>query len=104
MTKQWNKASIQDLVRTNDRAAVKALLTVYRNQTDEEQAARVTRENNGVGFTGVDSGILSAFAEQVRDRGFLSPKQMAILRNKIVKYWRQLLAAAEMNGHSVVYK
>ena len=74
----------KDLVR------VKALLWIYKFQTEDEKQSDSTRELNGVGFTGVDGEILSSFAKQVINRHFLSEKQMVILRKKIKKYETQM--------------
>lgn len=100
----WGKERIQDLLATNDAAVIRALLVVYRNQTSEEQVAHQTVENNGVGFTGVDAELLTSYAQQYLRSGTLSPKQLAITRNKIKKYWRQLLAASAKKGHEVKYR
>lgn len=91
----WNKENIQNLIRTNDRALIKALLKIYENQTEEEKNAEETLYHNGVGFTGVDAKILSSFAEFYLKNGFLTKKQMIITRNKMVKYHKQILILIE---------
>ncbi|CCG43226.1 hypothetical protein [Magnetospirillum molischianum] len=98
--KVWNKEAIQELLARNDEAVKRALLAVFRRQTAEEQTTERTRESNGVGFTGPDAEILTSFAKQLQTRGFLSPKQLAITRNKIKKYWRQLLDEIETKAGS----
>lgn len=80
----------------DDQWAKRALLAIYRNQTAEEQNAGETLEDNGVGFTGIDAFILTSFAEHYQTKGFLSPKQMAILKNKIGKYAGQLIRIANL--------
>lgn len=86
----------------DDRFAVNLLLALYARQTADEQLAQATGHDNGVGFNGTDANILSSFAEQViRNRRMrsaggstyssdLSPKQMTLLRTKMVKYGKQL--------------
>jgi len=102
-TKTWNKQSIQELIVSNDKAAVRALLVVYGNQTPAEKADGKTVENNGAGFSGVDAEILTSFVKFYQRTGFLTGKQLALLKVRIVKYWRQLLAAAEARGNTVSY-
>lgn len=85
------RANLQD-----DRWAQRALLAIYRNQTAEEQMEGQTKEDNGIGFTGVDAFILTSFAEHFQTKNFLSPKQMAILKNKIGKYAGQLIKIANL--------
>lgn len=103
-SKVWGKTEVQTLLKTNDKAAVKALLVIYSFQTQSEQASDATKEHNGVGFTGLDAELLSSFAKFYQRAGFLSDKQMEILRNKITKYWRQLLGVIEAKGQPVSYK
>ncbi len=99
----WNKQRIQQLIAENDRAVVRALLAVYANQTPAEQANGSTVEDNGAGFTGADAEILTSFVKFYQRAGFLTPKQVALARARVGKYWRQLLIAAENNGHAVAY-
>ena len=101
--KTWNKQSIQELIVRNDEAAVRALLVVYGNQTEAEKADGVTVEDNGAGFSGVDAEILTSFVRFYQRTGFLTEKQMTLLKARITKYWRQLLAAAEAKGRTVSY-
>jgi len=81
---------IREMVGTNEKWAVAALLRIYDRQTADEQATQTTRNTNGIGFTGADATILSSFAQQVQAGRTLSAKQMMLLRNKIRKYARQL--------------
>lgn len=69
------------------------LLYLYGYQTPEEQSIEHTVEDNGVGFNGIDSEILSSFAKQVIAQRELSEKQYNILRLRLPKYYRQLNGA-----------
>jgi hypothetical protein len=100
----WNKAKIQELLAESDQAVIKGLVRIYQRQTEEEKVFKNAIEHNGIGFSGIDSDILAKFAEFYLEKGYLSPKQMAITRNKMKKYWKQLLQLAESNGKVVVYK
>jgi hypothetical protein len=99
-----NKAAIQNLIATNDKAVVRGLIAIYERQTEAEKNTQATLENNGIGFSGCDAEILSSFVKWYKEHGYLSPKQLAISRNKITRYWKQLLQVAASNGHTVVYK
>ena len=57
---------------------------------DEQQAANVTH-HNAMGFRCMDSMILTSFANQLQQRGSLSPKQMQIVHRLMPKYARQLM-------------
>lgn len=81
---------LKRMLSTNDVWAKKALVRIYGFQTNTEKHLQSTREFNEVGFTGVDGEILSSFAEHFLTKGWLSPKQMVILRKKMQKYWRQI--------------
>lgn len=103
MTEPWTKSRIQALLKKSDKAVLRALIVVYQNQTPQEQHDASTIENNGAGFTGIDADILTSFVEFYEHAGFLTTSQLAIARNKMGKYWRQLLVASELNGHAVNY-
>ena len=84
ITKKAKVAFVRQMLEANANWAKRALIRIYDNQTDNEKVNGNTVEYNGVGFTGCDAEILSSFAEQLKNRGFLSPKQMTILHKKIV--------------------
>lgn len=115
-TKEEIKANMQDMslddsgARRGDRWVVRGMLSILKYQTEEEQQAGVTVEDNGVGFNGVDAEILTSFCDQAR-RGLgyhknnplkytmcLSAKQMEMARTKMLKYSGQLARIA--NTHN----
>ena len=81
---------IKNQLATNQAWAIKALVKVYTLQTLDEQATGQTSNLNGVGFSGIDSQILSSFAEQVNKGRNLSAKQMAIVFKKMPRYHKQV--------------
>jgi hypothetical protein len=94
----WNKQSISDLLMRNDLACERAILKLYRRQTNVEKSVGHTMEHNSVGFSGVDSKIFSSFAEQILRGRSLTQNQLGVCRKigkggcaKLSKYWRQLL-------------
>lgn len=92
-------------LETNNDYLEKALLQIYKYQTDEEQRAKTTSLFNGVGFNSFDAKFLSSLAEFMlnrenlpepqrsiyRVRRHLSPKQMIFARKLMVKYAAQLI-------------
>lgn len=93
------KAQIKEFVRnqlgSNKAWAIKGLLKIYEFQTEEEKSYEATVEHNNVGFTGTDGEILSSFARQYKQRGFLTPKQMNLLFKKMPKYWKQIIGQSD---------
>jgi hypothetical protein len=100
----WNKERIQGILARvaegngtawDAKFTLRALATVYANQTADEQVSQVTSHDNGTGFTGADAEILTSFAQQAERFGRLTPKQMALAGKRLGKYWKQLLLAIE---------
>jgi cyclopropane fatty-acyl-phospholipid synthase-like methyltransferase len=96
ISKREMKDFVKKQLSTNKAWATKALLKIFEKQTEYEQEAGYTREYNKVGFTGVDGEILSSFAKQLKTRGFLSPKQMALVYKKMPKYWMQIIKISDI--------
>ena len=90
----WTEDEIRELVQTNDKVLYGALKKLYACQTADEQSIGETVVQNGVGFNGVDSKILSSMAEFLNRNGYLSVKQKALVRKKMVKYTKQLTRLA----------
>lgn len=88
--KIWTKEAVKELLQTNEKARIRALLLLYGLQTDHEKCCGHTAALNGVGFNKVDSVMLTSFAKQYKDRGFLSDKQLAVLERRIPKYSKQI--------------
>lgn len=94
--KQWEEY-LKSLLQRNDKALTRALTLIYQNQTFEEQNTGILKEKNGRGFTRIDSEFLTSLAIKVKHSQELSPREWAILRNKMPKYWRQLMIISKEN-------
>uniref|UniRef100_A0A6M3IZH4 Putative helicase n=1 Tax=viral metagenome TaxID=1070528 RepID=A0A6M3IZH4_9ZZZZ len=81
---------IMELVRTDDKYAIGALLTLYGLQERDERDGQFTAHLNSVGFNRIDAPILSDMAQFYLSRGFLTEKQIAFARRAIAKYRGQL--------------
>lgn len=101
---RWDKTSLKELIGRSDQAAVRALLEIYKFQTDEEQAWGATYQQNGLGFSGQDSEWLTEMAKRVMAGGSLSSKERAILRNRMKRYWRQLIPVIAAKNRDKVLK
>ena len=86
---QW-KDYLQNLVRTNKKALYRAIILIADLQTPEEKAYGATIEHNGVGFGAVDAEMMTSLALRLKNGGELSERELAICRNKMPKYWKQL--------------
>ncbi len=53
----------------------------------EEQGKTVLR--NGVGFSKLDTPLLTSIANQYREKGAITFKQYGVLFNRLPKYWKQ---------------
>jgi len=95
-TKKEAIAFIKNKLQSDDRWAIRALNTIFKNQTADEKLSAEAKYSNGIGFSGVDAKFLTSLALQVADRGTLSMKQMAWLKRKIGKYAKQLLSVTNM--------
>jgi len=92
ITKIAKKAFVQDKLKNDVKWTYMALLKIYSFQTDDEQNSECTRDWNAVGFTGADGEILSSFAKGLIKYRKLTERQLAITKNKMPKYWKQILA------------
>ena len=87
---QW-KGYLHNLVRTNKKALYRAIILIADKQTPEEKAYGATIDHHGVGFGAVDAKMMTALALRSRCGGELTERELAICRNKMPKYWRQLM-------------
>ena len=88
--KQW-KAYLKDLLQTNDGALLKSIVLIYNNQTTEEKEKCESIDDNYVGFTKIDAFDLGNIAKKIQDGQQLTKAEFARCRNKMPKYWKQLM-------------
>lgn len=86
----WTADKMKDILNRYDDQVGKALVRLYEKQTYDEQISHETKENNGIGFNGIDAEILTSFALFYQKTGFLTSKQLIIARKRIMKYANQL--------------
>lgn len=90
----WTKDEIKSLLEKDAKFVGRAIVKLFEKQTRGEQDSDQTMEDNGVGFNGFDAEILSNFAKFFMKTGFLTKKQLAIARKKVIKYAKQLTMIA----------
>ena len=78
--------------------ALKALVTLFNRQTEDEKQNEHTRHFNNVGFNHNDAKILSSIAKQYIRLGTLSERQMQVLMRLVPKYAKQLIEKAISEG------
>ena len=92
----FTKEMIQENIKTNVSWTIRTLEVLYGRQTTDEQLTQSTTHQNGRGFNGTDSFILTSFYQQVQKRRqygnpvLLSEKQLDICKKKLPKYWKQI--------------
>ena len=102
--KIWRKDDVIALLQSSDKAVVNAIKGLYARQTSAEQADRIMRIANGRGFNAKDAGFLSDIAVKLpRYSDRMTPKQLAVARKMLRKYWRQLLEIIEEKGGMVEF-
>ena len=88
--KQW-EAYLKDLVRTNDKALLTAIVRIDDRQTEEERAIGESTEDNLVGWTKWDAKEMGDIAQKIKRGEPLTIGELAKSRNKMQKYWKQLM-------------
>jgi hypothetical protein len=92
--KKWNKEKIRFMLETDNRWLFKGLMAIYNRQTEDEKATELTHHHNMIGFNGVDANLLTSYAKQYKERGFLTKGQIDWCRKKMLKYAGQLAKIA----------
>lgn len=93
----WNKEKIHALLDANPVAVQRAIVAIFKRQTGDEKVGGYTRHTNHVGFSKFDAEFLTSLAQQIEAGRALSAKQLAVGRNKIKRYHRQLVEIANAN-------
>lgn len=92
----WTEEEIKTLVQTKDKVLYGALKKLYACQTADEQSSAETTHSNGVGFNALDAEFLTSCSQFLLKNGYLTDKQKAVVRKKLVKYNKQLTRLANL--------
>jgi hypothetical protein len=82
---------VKENLRRERKWTERAIVRLYKEQTDHEKQAATTAIKNDVGFNYYDAPLLTSFAQHLIHGNSLSQKQLAIAQRKLPKYARQLL-------------
>lgn len=100
----WTKERIHALLDKNPQAVWRAVLAIYERQTPSEQSAKTTTVHNNMGFSAFDARFLTEMAQKVRRGYHMTDRQLAVTRNKIKRYHRQLVEIANATEASNVQR
>lgn len=90
MSKKETIAMYKSKLASDPQWAIRGLLRIYEEQTAAEKMSSTTHVDNGVGFTGLDAGILTSFATYYKRHQKFSEAQLKLLMKRIPKYAGQL--------------
>lgn len=102
------KDSLQTMLDSDNQTFVmhvvgRALVVLFKNQTESEKSANTVHVDNGVGFTGADGRSGCITAKTYLGRKHLQDWQVEMWTKKnakgysrLAKYWSQLDTAAQM--------
>lgn len=94
--KQW-EVYLKGLLKRNNKALFKAIVLIYESQTEEEKRINESIEENKIGFGKVDAKDLSTIAKKIKREEMLTKGELAKSRNKMPKYWKQLMIISKRN-------
>ena len=97
-TKAALELSFRNMIANSPVVAMRALMVVYNNQTEDEKVDKTTKHHNGMGFNSMDDKICSSMAEQLIQKKMLSEKQTDFLRKVLPKYAKQLVEYSISTG------
>ncbi len=82
------KQQIVEMLKTNDRAVLRALIVLAQRQTVDERVSEITKHNNGRGFRPCHARMGTSMGKQAERFNRLSEKQ--------ISYWRMKDRAGKM--------
>ena len=93
----WTEHNVRELISTNEKALIKALLAIWNYQTNSEQAIGDAIEDNGVGFNKPDSFTAKKYIRIINRGEKLRAYELDKLRRVMYKYVKQLVKIANLN-------
>ena len=95
----YTKEFIADKLTSSDRWLIRGVCAIAERQTEDELESLCTSHHNGVGFNKVDAPILTGFAIQFKQDGYLNLHQLNVARARMLKYASQLARIANEKAH-----
>lgn len=94
--KQWEEY-IKCAMMVDEKALLRALVIVFKNQTYAEKSGNVSLGRNKLGFNRVDADILSKAAKCIMNGVKPGASVMHEVKKRMPKYWRQVMEASKRN-------
>jgi len=88
---------IKAMLRDSDRAVERAILALYKRQTQDEQASSCTQHTNGQGFNAFDAPSGTYYAKWILKGRKLTGRHLVNARKMAVRYVGQLSDIAAEN-------
>ena len=96
----WKKETVLPHLQNNDSFLVRALVELYNRQTYDEKVVEHTKHDNGVGFNHADAKRLTSIAKWHLDGKRLTPRQIALIRRRLLKYAGQIAEIANAKNRN----
>lgn len=95
----WTRETIKALIERSDEAVERAVLAIWRRQTEDEKDAEETKHRNGVGFASCHATLGSYCARWLLSGRHLDGRHLANARRMMRWYAGQLAdVAARRSG------
>ena len=92
--KTWTREEIVTLIKSNNRAVERAMVAIWRRQTEDERHTETTQHHNGIGFSGWTARNGSYYARWVIGGGRLTGKHLVRARRIALHHAGQLTRIA----------
>lgn len=93
ITKKEQKEYLQYKLSTSSSWAKRALLRLYNDQRNMRGS---NYSPNGFGISAYDRDTLEPLARKLENQMNLNLREMALLKGKIKKYWKQILKVTDI--------
>ncbi len=100
--KTWTAIEIKQKLETDQRWLERAIVAIYKLQTEDEKNSENTKYHNGVGFNSADAHILTYCAKWILSGKPLSGTFLEKAKKKMVKYTKQLETVAQKKAGATV--
>jgi len=90
----YTRDYIAEKLQSSEKWVARAIVAIYNLQESAERATGITCYLNGRGYNRTDASLMSGYAQQILNGRALSPRQLAVARDILPKYARQLCRIA----------
>ncbi len=87
---KYTANDVRKILAENPKAVLKAIVTLYNLQDDDEKLCKLSKHNNAKGFNSFDAEFMSDCALDIINTKKLSNEKYDTARTKIFKYANQL--------------